>query len=100
MTVKTYELGNVIKVSGSFTDSNDEPVDPSQVSVSILTPGKSLLSYVYNQGQEVKKEGTGIYYIEINANITGDWYVRFFSSGSIISASEILFRVSSHKAMQ
>jgi hypothetical protein len=93
MGVSYYDLGDLVKVSGAFTDADDVAQDPAAVYVQIKTPAGTVTSYQYGVDADVVKAGTGSYYINVDADEVGLWDYRWYSTGSGQAADEGQFRV-------
>ncbi len=57
------------------------------------TPAGVTTTYVYLTDNELVKDSTGKYHVDINANAAGTWYYRFFSTGTGQAAEERQFEV-------
>lgn len=82
MTINVYDVGDVPRISGAFTDANDDPADPSAVSLAYTDPSGNVTTLVYGVDAALVKASTGNYYAEITADETGDWHYRWVSTGT------------------
>lgn len=82
MTINTYDLGDLVKVTGTFTDTAGTALDPSTVSFTYKDPAGTSTTLVYGDDDAVVKSSTGVYYVNINANIAGHWFWRWHSAGT------------------
>lgn len=91
----TYKKGGLVRCTGTFTDSSGDAIDPTSVFFSALSPGGTQTDYTYGTNAELVKSSTGVYYVDVNANASGDWYYRFYSTGSGQAANETRFVIQS-----
>lgn len=68
-------------------------VDPTTVTIMVKRPDGVTSEWVYNANPEVKRQSLGVYQLEIEADLEGFYYYRFFSTGSGKGAIEGLFKV-------
>jgi len=81
-------LGNMIRLSGIFTDSSSKRVDPTSITLKVKTPSGNVESY------SPTKHSIGMYFYDYVPSSSGKHYFRFESSGDVISADEGWFTVS------
>jgi hypothetical protein len=89
----TYEKGDLVRVTGTWTDTDGSAVDPSAVFTSYTDPSNVQVDLEYGVDAALKKSGTGIYYVDVDADETGTWYYRFYSTGTGQAANETFFDV-------
>lgn len=77
----TYHQGNIIRVTGTWTDVDGDPLDPTVVRFEMQNPAGTVTSYVYGTDIQLVKASAGVYYVDIDASISGIWYYRFYSTG-------------------
>lgn len=88
-----YLIGDLITLRAAFQDHHGTPADPSRVSVQIKYPDKTIKSFAYGTDDELKKESTGIYYIDIIPNRAGVWRYRWAVAGTVTKVAEAYFLV-------
>ncbi len=94
MPFNIHDLGDVVRVSATFTDADtDSVIDPDVVKLSVRTPAGIVTTYTYGVGGNVVKEAVGQYYSVINANQAGFWFYRWWSTGFGQAAKENEFKV-------
>jgi hypothetical protein len=92
--MNTYVSGSLVRVSGAFTGNNGAVLDPTVVKVAVLEPGAIVPTVkTYGTDAEVVKDGTGQYHLDIDANTSGVWRYRWFSTGNGQAANESAFEV-------
>ena len=100
----TYDIGNKIRMTGTFTDplDSDAAVDPSSVYCSVRTPSNVTTDYQYGVNANVTKSSTGVYYIDLLLTDDGYWYVRWWgkdSSSNVSVAEEVVVKCVAHQAV-
>lgn len=88
-----YQVGDLVRVTGTFTDINGNLIDPTSVLFSFKTPAGSITTYVYLTDAQLVKDSTGVYHVDVNANTIGTWPYRFYSTGVGQTAGEASFQV-------
>lgn len=99
----TYDIGNKIRLTGTFTDplNDDAAVDLACVYCTVVNPAGVHNEYQYGVGTEITKGSTGVYYIDQPLIVAGDWFVRWWgkdSNGKESAAEEVQLRCVAHQA--
>ena len=92
-----YDIGDLPRVKATFTDLDDTNVNPTTVSVTVLKPNGTSATYEYGTDEEVVREATGIYYIDVSVDQSGRWRYRWESTGTGQAAEEGTFRVKTQR---
>ncbi len=101
--IHSYDLGDLVRVytSTPFTDvATGDVIDPDAVKVSTKDPAGAVVTYVYGVDNGVIKNDTGDYEMNIDANLSGIWYYRWWSTGDGQAAEEKFFRVREANAVE
>lgn len=70
------------------------PTDPTAVTAKVLSPdGLLVASYVYGSDNELVKDSTGVYHVDVDVNDPGPWTVRFQGTGAVVAADEVTIDV-------
>lgn len=88
-----YDIGDLVRVSGAFTDRNGAALDPTVVSFKFKDPSDTTTTYVYSTHEELVKDGVGHYHANIDVDEAGTWYYRWVSEGTGQAAEEGTFTV-------
>lgn len=72
----TYDIGDVVRVSGAFATSAGTAVDPATVKFRIRRPDRTIDFYEYGVDGEVIKDAVGNYHMDILIDQSGTWYYR------------------------
>lgn len=97
MTISRYVVGSLVRCSGRFATAFGVAQDPGTVTFTVKDPSGDVTTLVYDVDDEVKKDSTGVYHIDVDADEPGGWYFRFAGTGSGQAAAEGQFRVDSSK---
>jgi len=88
-----YEVGDLVRASAAFTNAAGTAIDPTVVIAKYKDPSGNVTSLTYGVDGTLVKASTGNYYTDINADETGRWYYRFYSTGTGQAADEEEFNV-------
>jgi len=91
MTIpNNYDVGAVVRVTATFTTAS-AAVDPTTVKALVKDPAGTVTTYTYGAGTTVKRSATGVYYIDVDVTTSGEWKVRFKSTGTGKASADISF---------
>lgn len=94
MRINTHDRGDLVRVTGSFTDPDTgDAIDPEVVNVTITNPNGSETQYVFGVNDGVANPEVGEYSFDIDVQIAGRWYYRWWSSGTGQAAQKKWFNV-------
>lgn len=93
MATNAYDIGNVVRCYGTFTDAAGAAVDPTVVKIIYQDPAGKMITKTYLDGTAIVKDSPGHYRCDIDAAQSGDWYYRWYSTGTGQAASEGQFKV-------
>lgn len=91
--MKTYDNGDLVRCSAAFTNSDGEAVDPTAVIFKVKTPAGTETTYTYGTDAELVRDSAGNYHIDVDANESGIWIYRCYSTGTGQAADEEHFSV-------
>lgn len=86
-----YDLGDLVRVSGTFKTQAGAAIDPSTVSFEFRRPDGTVTSYAYPA--TIVRDSLGTYHVDIDANAPGTWRYRWESTGTGQAAEEGAFVV-------
>jgi len=91
----TYPLGNTVVCEFDFRDpaNSNALVDPTTVRAAVKNPNGTITIYTYGVDVQVVKTAVGEYYVEVDANQSGTWHVRGYSTGTYKGSQEESFEV-------
>lgn len=91
-TVSPFSSGDTIRFQVTFSLSSIN-TDPTTVIFRTKNPNGVVTSYVYLTDNELIKSDTGIFYIDLALNLTGEHFYRWEGTGDAPGISEGRVRV-------
>lgn len=88
-----FDIGDVIKLSASFTDDEDVAIDSGQVRLKLKSPAGTTTTYTYGTDADLIKASTGNYYLEFAITAAGIWFYRWEGNTTNLAAEEGSFFV-------
>ena len=88
-----FQVGDLVRVTGTFTTLAGAATDPTAVFFSYKTPAGVTTTLTYGVDAALVKSSTGVYYVDVNVTAAGNWYYRFYSTGTGQTADESYFSV-------
>ena len=77
----TYDKGDLVRCTGTFTNSDGDAVDPAAILFKVKDPSGNVTSYTYGVDDDLVKLTAGVYYVDVDADEVGEWWYRFYSTG-------------------
>lgn len=93
----TYDIGDVVRVTATFTNSSGAAADPTAILMKQKDPTPTTTTYTYLTDVALVKDSTGVYHVDVYPTIAGTWYYRFEGTGTVQAASENSFIVNPSK---
>jgi hypothetical protein len=90
-----YDAGDDVRVSGAFANAAGTAIDPDAVFAQYKDPSGNVTSLEYGEDAELVRDATGSYHVDIDADEAGQWFYRFYSTGSGKAAAWKWFHVRS-----
>ena len=90
----SHDKGNTVRVSAAFTTvATGAALDPTAVYCEYRDPSGNVTALVYGMDDALIKDSVGNYHVDIDADESGKWYYRFFSTGTGKAAGKGSFTV-------
>ena len=89
----TYDIGDLVRLTGSFLDLSDVPTDPTGITYSIRLPSGTITTLVYGVDASIYRSSTGVYYTDFAPSMEGLHYYRFAGTGAVTAAEEESFYI-------
>jgi hypothetical protein len=83
-----YDIGDLVRVSLSFTNSSQSAADPSTVRGRFRDPSGNVTTYLFGTDSQLVKDATGAYHFDVTIDEAGDWRYRGEGEGAIVAAAE------------
>lgn len=93
MAINTYDIGDLVRVTGTFTDAAGAAVDPTTVVLKVKDPLGAIATYIYGTDAALVKSATGVYYADLSVAMPGSYWARFAATGTGQCAGEQEIRV-------
>ncbi len=91
--MNSYDLGDQVRLSATFTDVDGAAVDPTVITVKWAAPNGAVTDLTYGVDLNVTQEETGVFYVDFVPDAAGTWAYRWESSGTVTAAAEGAFMV-------
>lgn len=89
----SYNVGDLVTISGTLTGSDGDELDPTAVFVEYKDPEGNIITLAYPDDAALVRDGAGVYHADISIDQSGYWRYRFYSTGIGQGASEQSFSV-------
>lgn len=83
-----YDKGDLVRVSGAFTDIDGVAQDPATITFKFKDPADNVTTYTYGVDAELVKDSVGNYHVDVDADEVGVWYYRYAATGNGQCAEE------------
>ena len=88
-----YDVGDTVRASVVFRNiSTGAAADPTTITVTIVPPYGTPVTYTYGGGQIVK-DSTGNYHTDLVITTAGRWWVTWTGTGAITASTDTNFLV-------
>lgn len=91
--MKLYDKGDIVQVTGAFTNAAAAPQDPTAVVFRMVNPAGTVTSYTFGVDGQLVKDSVGNYHVDVDASVEGVWHYRWESTGTGQAAEEGQFTV-------
>lgn len=88
-----YSKGDLVRCTATFATNAGVATDPTAVIFQVSDPAGTTTTYVYGTDTQLVRSATGMYYVDVDANRSGTWRYRFYSTGTGQAADEGAFKV-------
>ena len=76
----TYDVGDLVRMDGAFTDSTGGPIVPTGVRFLVKNSSGTVTAYTTGTTPTVVADSTTEFHLDITADLAGKWYYRCESS--------------------
>lgn len=81
-----YDVGDMRRLSVTFTDSTGASADPTGITFRVRAPDGVVTAYVYGTDVELARTAAGAYYVDYLLAKPGRYSYRFEGTGAIKTA--------------
>lgn len=92
-TLSAYDTGDLVRVTGTLTEEDGTPVDPTALTCKVKAPSGTVTTHVYGVDPFPVRTGPGVYYVDVTPAEVGEYRYRFASTGTGQAADEGAFVV-------
>jgi len=78
----TYDKGDLVRLTGTFTDPNGALADPTAVTLRLRNPLAVATT------PATVKDATGVYHYDLTLDTVGEWFYRWEGTGAVTTAEE------------
>jgi len=89
-----FVKGELVRVSGAFTNAVGAAADPTAVLFKYMDPEGTVIPLTYGVDAALVRDSLGNFHVDINASQSGTWKWRFYATGTGQTAEEGSFTVS------
>ncbi len=82
-----YNLGDRIRCEGEVSQADVGNIDPTTVKAWHCNPNGTVTTLTYGVDAAIIKSAVGVYYFDLDADIAGEWFYGFYSTGTGKAAS-------------
>lgn len=76
-----YDVGDLARITASFTDPGGAYVDPTEVYCTYTDPSGNSTTLHYGVDAALVKSAVGQYYVDVNVDESGTWMYHWYSTG-------------------
>jgi len=84
----SYDIGDAVRISASFTDIDGVAANPTVLKLVIRDPGGTETPYRAGEDAELVNDGPGEYHFDLTLTAEGPWYYRWRATGAVTAADE------------
>lgn len=89
----TYFTGQTLRITAEFRDNAGDLADPTAIVFSYRVDQGAVTTYTYGVGENIQKNGTGEYYVDLALASGGTYAYQFKATGLIENTIEDAFLV-------
>lgn len=91
--MNTYDVGDKVRIACKFTDVDDVETNPTVTVFKFTDPSGNTITYTYDTDDELERDSTGNFHVDITIDEPGTWYYRWIGTGTVVAAEEGSFYV-------
>lgn len=91
MTTPAYDIGDLKRIPGIFTDGDGNLADPSTVTFKITEPDGVTTSFIYLTDAELVRDSLGSYHVDWMCAKAGRHFVAWIGTGAVAASAPFEF---------
>lgn len=91
--MNTYDVGDEVRISVVITNEDDEEANPTVTTFKFTDPSGNTTTYTYGTDDELARDSTGNFHVDITPDEPGVWYYKWQGTGAVVAAEEGSFNV-------
>lgn len=92
MSTEAYDIGDLRRFTVALTDVDEQPADPSALSLTILRPDGTTAVYTYGESPtSVVRESIGSFYVDIAIAQYGRHWAKWTATGALVLVDQFEF---------
>lgn len=88
MTINVHDVGDLVRVSGAFTNAAGAAADPSALTFAYTPPSGATVTLTYGTDAALVKDSTGNYHVDLDLDAAGKWFWRWAATGTAQGAGQ------------
>jgi hypothetical protein len=84
--MNTYDVGDLVRLTGTFTDLTAALADPTTVTLKTRGPFDATSTVVTLAGAQVVKDSTGVYHYDFAPTEAGVYSYEWIGTGAVATA--------------
>jgi len=88
-----YDIGDLVRLSATFTDTAGALTDPTATTFSIKVPSGTVTTYTYGVTADIVRDSLGLFHVDYSPLAEGIHYYRFVGTGACQTADEAPFYI-------
>lgn len=87
------QIGDIVRASAVFQNESSVDADPTTITMKYKNPAGDITTLVRGTDNELEKDSTGNYHVDITIDQSGFWYHQWIGTGAVAAGDEEKFEV-------
>ena len=88
-----YDIGDLVRLSATFTNTAGAVTDPTATTCSIRVPSGTVTTHTYGVSADLVRDSTGLFHLDYSPTVEGIHNYRFVGTGACQTAEEKPFYI-------
>lgn len=98
MAVNNYDIGDVVRLTGTFATTAGAALNPTKVTFTYERP-TGVITVLTSTMAGVTNPAVGTFYTDLGIDASGVWEYRISSTGTLRTSTQSWFRVRTQRAI-